>query len=442
MELVGGGHRKGLIEGMNSGAKSYVADLWNMTCNEPGDILRAHKNIEKATDLRLAYINEGGDRIRTNPGSSTRLMVAPRPLHLIDTAMGGPSSTLPASFVDLAILACFSAVKQVGRQGGVYLYLHQVRGQEEARLWADLFAFVEQHLDLPQGAFRATVIMDTLAAVLDAEGILYELRHHSAGLSLDPQAYAADHILLFSKPDSPLLPDREQIGFNATFLRSVSLRTISICHRRQAHALGAPAFVLPPGSHGPMKPRYLEMIADKEREAVDGHDGTLVGHPGLVNPAMAEFNKSMPKAHQLYYRPEDRSTPADLVATPEGELTIEGLQGCIRTVLRAMVQFRHQGMIIQGGRLHDRSSIRLSTLLLWHWGQHNACVITGTGLDINEAVMRYLIKKEGEKLFATEDDPQLQERAQLAAQRLAQAVLLSEPPPDLMVQEPILAPRE
>ena len=78
VELIGGCSRRELIEGLNAGAKSYVADLWNMTPNEPGAILRAHKNIERATDNRLAYVASDGDRVRINPKSISRLMIVPR----------------------------------------------------------------------------------------------------------------------------------------------------------------------------------------------------------------------------------------------------------------------------------------------------------------------------------------------------------------------------
>lgn len=57
-----------------------------------------------------------------------------------------------------------------------------------------------------------------------------------------------------------------------------------------------------PDDEGRLRAGYLEMLGDKEREAVDGHDGTLVGHPGLVTAAMVEFNKSMPMAHQLSFQ--------------------------------------------------------------------------------------------------------------------------------------------
>lgn len=426
VELIGGCSRRMLVDGMNSGAKSYVADLWNMTCNLPGSILQAHKNIIRAARRQLAYIGDDGIRTRINPNSGARLMVVPRPLHAEHPTTG---EAWPASFVDLALLGVHSATELVNGQGGLFLYLRGCRGREEARLWADMFKFMEGRLGLSRGAIRAAVILDNLMAVLDADKILFELRQHSAGLSLDPQAYAANHVALFSKPEQRLFPDREHFGLDAVFLRSVSLRTISICHRRQVHAMGAPSFVLPPDSDGVMKPRYMEMIADKEREAVDGHDGTLVGHPGLVNPAMAEFNKSMPRSHQMYYQREDKATWEDLTAAPGGELTTDGMLQSIRTVLRAMVTFREKGIITQGGRLHDRSSIRLSTLLLWHWAHGKGTF--NTGLEIHDGVVKYLIKKEGSKLFSMEG-AELDAKAKRAAERLIDVVLSPELPPDLL----------
>ena len=41
------------------------------------------------------------------------------------------------------------------------------------------------------------------------------------------------------------------------------------------------------------------MRADKEREALDGHDGTWVAHPGLVPVAMEVFNHIMKTPNQI-----------------------------------------------------------------------------------------------------------------------------------------------
>lgn len=429
VELLGGANRMELIDGMNAGAKSYVADLWNLTLNSPKTILKVHKNLERAADNRLAYVNAQGDRVRINPASITRLMIVPRPLHVDDLTLG---RHVPGAFVDLAMHALNNGEKLRLRQGGIYLYLRDVGGHREAGLWSAMFAFLEEKLNMPKGTFRATVIMDNLAAVLEADEILHELHHHSAGLSLDPQAFAADHLMLFSGPESPIFPDRQHIGLNARFLRSVSLHIISICHRRQAHAIGAPSFLIPPDAHGHLKADYLEMIADKEREAVDGHDGTIVGHPGLVNAAMTEFNKSMPRGHQMYFQRPDIANLEDLVQPPEGPLTTEGLLRSVRTVLQALVcRTLGKGPIIQGGRLHDRSSVRLSTLLLWHWTRSPVCFITDTGLEVHEDVVKYLIRKEGAKMFPPTQQ-ELHACAMDAVKTLTSTALSPAMPPDLM----------
>ena len=40
---------------------------------------------------------------------------------------------------------------------------------------------------------------------------------------------------------------------------------------------------------------FAKVRADKEREANDGHDGTWVAHPGMVQLALDAFNAVMPQ---------------------------------------------------------------------------------------------------------------------------------------------------
>ena len=432
VELLGDCSRQGLIAGLNSGAKSYIADLWNMGPTDPVHVLRAHRNIERAVDNRLQYVDVQGDRVRINPASTVRLFVVPRPLHAAESSVRHGGEAVSASVFDLALLAGYSAVKLRVRQAGVYLYLRGVHGHLEARWWRRGFELLEEHFRLPRGTFRATVMLDSLAGALEADEILFELGRHSAGLSLDPLAFAADHVSLFHGTDGPVMPAREFIGLNAPMLRSLSLLCIGTCHRRQAHAIGAPAFILPPDGLGRTGNGYLEMIADKEREAVDGHDGTIVAHPGLVNPAMTEFNKSMPRAHQMYLEREEVITPGQLTALPEGPISTETLLTTVRTVVSALAhRERGEPVVAVGGRTHDRSAVRLCTLLLWSWTHSRQGIVTDTGLDIHEELISYLISKEGKKLFAR-SDAELKEAGQRAMATLAAAVLSPDEPADLL----------
>lgn len=404
VELLGGCTRSELINGLNAGAKSYIADLWNLTPGDAWSVLRAHRVLERAARLELAYLDPQAGRVRANPKSPTRLMVVPRPLHVLETGVMIAEEPVPAALFDMAMLTVHCAPELIERQGGLYIYLRDVQGHLEARLWAQLFDELEQLLGLERGSIRATVMIDSVAGALEVDEILFELMHHAAGLSMDPQGYVADHISLFHGKNVGVFPDRESVGLNAPFLRALSLHLIGVGHRRECHVIGAPTFILPSREAGKVKASYLEMLADKDRESTDGHDGTIVVHEDTVNPAMVEFNKNMPRANQLHYQRHDDITPVDLVRRPEGSITVESLVSTIRTILRALVQ-RWQGnaWVVQGGRLHDRSSLRLALRLLWQWNHAEQGMITATKLDIHEDLLRYLVRKEADKMFVDAD---------------------------------------
>ncbi|MDQ3100746.1 MAG: hypothetical protein M3R08_05120 [Bacteroidota bacterium] len=428
VELLGGATRSELINGLNSGSKSYIADLWNFTPIDTWNILRAHRSLARAAKLDLAYLSPEGGRIRVNPKTTTRLMVVPRPMNVHESAVLYNGEPVAASFFDLALLIMNSGKELVARQGGIFLMLRDVQTHLEARLWVQLFDILEEHMGFDRGTIKATIMIDTIPAALEAEEILFEMIHHVAGMSLDPQGYAADHIALFNGEDRPVFPDREIIGLNAPFLRSLGLHLVSVCHARGCHAIGAPSFVLPPLDPERMKASYLEMLADKEREAVDGFDGTIVVHADTVNAAMVEYNKSMPRANQLYYQRNDDVQPSDLIRRPEGKITVDSLVGMIRTALRSMVRSGEgKGWVIQGGRMHDRSSLRLTARLLWQWNKSRQGVITTSGLDVHDDLIKYLVKKESEKMFGEEND-RIKKLASASEKRLLELVLGKELP--------------
>ncbi len=432
VELIGGATRSELINGLNSGAKTYIADLWNFTPTDTWNILRAHRSLSRAARLDLAYLSPDGGRIRVNPRTETRLMIVPRPFTATEGAVLFNGEAVPATIFDLALLVLNCGNDLVERYGGIHLVLRDVRTHLEARLWVQLFDLLEEHMGYDRGTIRATIMIDSVQGALEAEEILFEMIHHVAGMSLDPQGYAADHIDLFSGEDRPVLPDRGSIGLNSPFLRSLSLHLVGICHRRGCHAIGAPSFVLPPLDPERIKASYLEMLADKEREAVDGFDGTIVVHADTVNAAMVEFNKSMPRANQLYYQRNDKVQPSDLIRRPEGSVSVESLVGMIRTILRSMVRAGEgRAWVIQGGRMHDRSSLRLAVRLLWQWNRSRQGVITSSGLDVHDDLIKYLVRKESEKMFGEATD-QIRKMASAAEKRLLEMVLSDQMPDEPM----------
>jgi malate synthase len=151
--------------------------------------------------------------------------------------------------------------------------------------------------------------------------ILYELREHSSGLNCGRWDYIFSFIKKFRADPHFLLPDHGSVGMDRRVLRSYSLLLVRTCHRRGVHAMGGMAAQSPIKSDPERNGIALERVrADKRREARDGHDGTWVAQPGLVeiaenspcmeSPAAAGSSVSPPRtALQTPIRPFGGHSP-------------------------------------------------------------------------------------------------------------------------------------
>src|SRR5437773_4682286 len=90
------------------------------------------------------------------------------------------------------------------------------------------------------------------------------------------------------------------------FLKSYVHLLIKTCHRRGAHAMGGMAAQIPIKDDPEANEKALEKVrADKLREVREGHDGTWVAHPALVDIAKRVFDEGMPAPNQLDRMRED-----------------------------------------------------------------------------------------------------------------------------------------
>ncbi|MBK6628552.1 MAG: hypothetical protein IPG35_13320 [Flavobacteriales bacterium] len=408
VEVIGPADRQSIIEGLNAGAKTYIADLFDLAAGHKANLLRAHRAIGRAAKGRLSRIIPEGGRIRPHASNTTRLAVALRPLGATESMVRHGGRPAVAGLFDLVMLVHHHGASLLERQRNIHVYLRDVQGHLEARLWNDVFDALEESLGLDRGSIRATVFVDNVIGALESEEILFELAPHAGGLALDNAAYVADHIALFTSRESGVFPDRERFGMDLGLLESLARTVIGTCHRRGAHALGTPGHGLPHSGQGRPKPALLEMLNDKEHEAALGMDGTLMAHPGLVNAAMTEFNKHMGASHQFAVQRRESIAVSDLIRRPEGDISVDGLVRAVRTGLLGLSAMETGASRIElDGRTHDRSSVRLAIALLWHWVVADKGRVTTSGLDIHDDLINFLVKKEVEKLAARPETPAL-----------------------------------
>ena len=108
---------------------------------------------------------------------------------------------------------------------------------------------------------------------------------------------------------------------------------------------------------------------DKEREVKNGHDGTWVAHPALVEIAMTEFNKFMPTPNQLHVTRNDiHITEEDLVEIPKGTVTEAGIRKNINVgILYTEAWLRGHGAVALYNLMEDAATAEISRTQVWQW---------------------------------------------------------------------------
>jgi len=184
------------------------------------------------------------------------------------------------------------------------------------------------------------------------------------------------------------------------FLHSASLLLIQTCHKRGAHAMGGMMAQIPVKSDPEANEAVLaKVLEDKEREASDGHDGTWVAHPGLVQIAKKTFDKIMPEPNQIHKKRKDvHITAADLLTVPHGDITEEGLRHNIDVGIQYLEAWlRGVGCVPIYNLMEDAATSEISRTQVWQWVHHPNGVLSD-GREINVGLYRKLVPEELSKI--------------------------------------------
>jgi malate synthase len=226
--------------------------------------------------------------------------------------------------------------------------------------------------------------------------ILYELREHSAGLNCGRWDYIFSYLKKLRNQPDVILPDRSVVTMTVPFMRAYTLLTIQTCHKRNAPAIGGMAAQIPIKPDPKANEEALAKVrADKEREAMDGHDGTWVAHPGLVPVAMEVFDRIMPTPNQIAKKREDVNVTAeDLLRVPEGAITEEGL----RTNIRVGIQYieawmRGTGAVAINHLMEDAATAEISRAQVWQWIRHPKGILED-GRKVTAELFKQVLEEE------------------------------------------------
>src|SRR5215471_14974073 len=401
VEITGPTERKMIINALNSGAKVFMADFEDAFSPTWEGTIQGQINVRDAVNRTITFSSPEGKQYTLNEKTAT-LLVRPRGWHLVEKHFLIDGQPISGGIFDFGLYFFHNAKKLIENGTGPYLYLPKLENHLEARLWNDIFVLAEQELGVPQGTIKATVLIETILATFEMDEILYELREHSAGLNCGRWDYIFSAIKKFRDIPDFIYPDRAQVTMTTHFLRSYSLLTIKTCHRRNIHAIGGMAAQIPIKNDPRANEEALERVrADKRREATDGHDGTWVAHPGLVQIAMEEFDKVMKGPNQIDRKREDvHVTARDLLAIPGGQITEAGLRNNISVSLQYLESWlRGTGCVPIYNLMEDAATVEIARSQIWQWIHHPKGVMAD-GRKVNKELFLQLTDEELAKIKA------------------------------------------
>ncbi|KAG0032014.1 hypothetical protein BGZ81_000106 [Podila clonocystis] len=418
VEITGPVDRKMVINALNSGAATFMADFEDSNAPTWENNISGQVNMKDAIHQRISYTAPNGKQYNIRKdGKVATLIVRPRGWHLDEKHVLVDGQVTSGSLFDFALYFFHNAKKSVEIGIGPYFYLPKMESHLEARLWNDVFNLSQDYIGMPRGTIRGTCLIETIMAAFEMEEFIYELREHSSGLNCGRWDYIFSVIKKLRQNPAFVLPDRSDVSMTTPFMDAYVRLLIKTCHKRGVHAMGGMAAQIPiKNNEAANKAAMDKVYNDKLREVKAGHDGTWVAHPDLVKLALKVFNEHMPQPNQLHIRRDDvHVTAQDLLNTnvKGGKITENGIRANVSVSLMYMEAWlRGAGCVPIHNLMEDAATAEISRSQLWQWAKHGAKTDAGVTvtaeylLKVLDEEVAKLAKEMGEQRFKASKIPQ------------------------------------
>jgi len=401
VEITGPTDRKMVINALNCGASTFMADFEDANCPTWHNMIDGQINLRDAVRRTIGF-EQGGKQYKLNDKTAV-LIPRPRGWHLDEKHVQVDGEPVAGSLFDFGLLFFHNAKELLARGSGPYFYLPKMESHLEARLWNDVFVFSQETLGIPQGSIKATALIETVLAAFEMDEILYELREHSAGLNIGRWDYIFSCIKKFRANKNFCLADRSQVTMTAPFMRAYALALVKTCHHRGAPAMGGMAAQIPIKNDPAANEAALEKVRqDKLREVTDGCDGTWVAHPGLVGIAKEVFDKHMPGPNQYdRQRPDVNVTAKALLDfQPEKPITEAGIRNNISVGIQYLgAWLAGNGCVPVFNLMEDAATAEISRSQIWQWIRSPKGVLDD-GRKVTAELFKQLLAEELPKVRA------------------------------------------
>ncbi|CAH3046671.1 unnamed protein product [Pocillopora meandrina] len=383
------------MKALNSPACGIQTDLDDGHCPSWSNQLRGLYNIYQFVRGNLRGVPVMSD--------APVIMFRPRAWNMFEFNMMVGGKVVPGPLFDFGLHMFHNSKLMIKDGNGPFFYLPKLEGSNEVKLWNDIFVWTQQRLGLPQGSIKASVLIESIFCSFELDQILFELRHHSAGLNCGMWDYSASLISNFGHRADFILPDRKKyVSMDKQYLKSYMQLVIKTCHARGCHATGGMAPVVLPKDNPHLRQQITDKVCRaKLNEIKAGADGFLVFDPDLVKPLIQMWKTEVNSMNQLHVRRSELMVSRnDLLQLPRGGFTLQGLQDNITVgILFIDAWLRGQGVFVLNGAVEDSATAEISRSQIWQAIRHR-CKLEGDGLIVTKALVCGEIKRIADELVS------------------------------------------
>jgi malate synthase len=350
-----------------------------------------------------------------------------RGLHLDDRHVREVDGTgFSASIVDLALYVVNNHQRLRDSGASIVLYLPKIQTAEEAALWNDLLAALEQHAGLPVGTIKAYVLVEQIEAAFQLMEIRAALGRHFVGFNTGRWDYINSVADAMTWDPGFINPNIDAIGMTYGYMRNYEdrvRRAVNTSDKRGRCALwqGGMEPNIPVGSEAGVADGMRKAKAGGEREQRAGASGKWVAHWKMVNivrPVWEEVGADNQLGREfppLTYTQEDAD---GLVLLEQAPRTVRGARDLLSVALQYGNAF---GQGFQAAALkpadffgdddvlylmEDMATGEIRLSILWEWLQKGAQLTDGdhttgvrAGDTFDAALFARLLAEEYEKLL-------------------------------------------
>jgi malate synthase len=354
-----------------------------------------------------------------------------RGLHLNDRHVREKDGTgFSASIVDLALYVVNNHQNLRESGASIVLYLPKIQTAEEAALWNDLLAALEQHLGMPIGTIKAYVLVEQIEAAFQLMEIRAVLGRHFVGFNTGRWDYINSVADAMAWDPGFVNPNIDAIGMTYGYMRNYEdrvRRAVNTPDRNGHCALwqGGMEPNIPVGSEAGVAAGMRRAKAGGKREQLEGASGKWVAHwkmVHIVRPVWQEVGAENQLGREfpaLTYTQEDAD---GLVLLEPAPRTVRGARDLLSVALQYGNAFEQgfQAAALKPADffgddnqlylMEDMATGEIRVSILWEW-LHKGAQLTAddpatgarAGDTFDATLFARLLAEEYEKLLNARD---------------------------------------